>query len=95
MKQTLLVPILVLLAGWSSGALAGCQCVCMDGEVRAICSSSLDIQPICMPRVCPIAPPSVEPVQMPRVAPVGTKSCTQKQIYNEQTGRYEWKEVCS
>ncbi|HFD33437.1 MAG TPA: hypothetical protein ENJ28_12115 [Gammaproteobacteria bacterium] len=73
---------------------ASCRCVCMNGEVRAICSSTLDIEPICPPRTCPITPPSVEPIQRPRVPPVGTSRCVQKQIYNEYTHRYEWKEVC-
>ena len=73
---------------------ASCRCVCMNGEVRAVCSSTLDIEPVCPPRVCPIVPPSVEPIQRPKIPPVGTSSCVQKQIYNEYTRRYEWKEVC-
>ena len=35
----------------SSGAYASCQCVCMNEEVRAVCSSTLDIEPICPPRI--------------------------------------------
>jgi hypothetical protein len=77
-----------------SNANAACQCVCINGEVRAVCSSTLDIEPICSPRVCPITPPSVEPIQRPRVPPIGTSRCVQKQIYNEYTRRYEWREVC-
>ena len=75
-------------------AMADCRCVCMEGEVRAVCSSTLDIEPICPPRICPITPPSVQPIQQPRVPPIGTKTCTQKQVHNEYTRRYEWKEVC-
>lgn len=29
-----------------------------------------------------------------RVPPVGTKNCTMKQVYNEQTKKYEWKSTC-
>jgi len=75
-------------------AAADCQCVCMDGQVRVVCSSAIDLKPICPPRVCPITPPSIPPIQPPRVPPIGTETCTQKQVYNEYTRRYEWKEVC-
>ena len=73
---------------------AGCKCVCMGGQNQPICSSSIDLPPICPPRVCPLETPSVQPLQSPRVPPIGTKSCTQKQVYNDFSGRYEWKEVC-
>lgn len=75
-------------------AMAACQCVCVSGEVRPICSSTLDVRPICPPRVCPIVTPSVEPIQRPRVPPVGTKQCVQRQVYNERAQRYEWREIC-
>jgi hypothetical protein len=95
MKTILLFCVaLMLILVLASNTSADCQCVCMNGEVRAICSSTLDIEPICPPRVCPITPPSVEPIQPPRVPPIGTSKCVQKQIYNEYTGQYEWREVC-
>ena len=90
MKKILMLALLAL----PFDMIADCQCVCMEGEVQAVCSSTLDIKPICAPRVCPITPPAVEPVQTPRVPPIGTKTCVQKQVYNEITGAYEWKEVC-
>lgn len=74
---------------------ADCRCACVDGKVEALCSSSIDIEPICAPRVCPIKPPAVKPIQQPRVPPIGTKACTQKQVYNEDKGKYEWQEVCN
>jgi len=73
---------------------AGCRCVCMDGRVQPICSSSLDIKPICAPRICPIETPSVKPIQTPVVPPIGTKQCVKKYIYNDRTMKYEWKTVC-
>jgi hypothetical protein len=93
--KTLSILAFALLAILSTyAANAACRCVCMNGEVRAVCSSTLDIEPICSPRVCPIVTPSIEPIQRPRVPPVGTSNCVQKQIYSERTRRYEWKEVC-
>lgn len=91
--------ILLLIAGigvlLATGVVnADCRCVCMNGNVQAVCSSTLDVEPVCSPRVCPITPPSVEPIQRPRVPPVGTTNCVQRQVYNEYTRQYEWKEVC-
>lgn len=89
---------LLAVVGWGflfiGEADAACQCVCMDGEVQAVCTSALDIEPICAPRICPIVPPAIEPIQKPRVPPIGTSKCVQKLIYNDQTKKYEWQEVC-
>ena len=94
MKALSILALLVCATLATYKADAACNCVCINGEVRAVCSSTLDIEPICSSRVCPIVSPSVEPIQRPRVPPVGTTNCVQKQIYNERTRRYEWKEVC-
>lgn len=94
MKTLSILALAVLAILPTYAANASCRCVCMNGKVRVVCSSTLDIEPICSPRVCPIVPPSVEPIQRPRFPPVGTSNCVQKQIYNERTRRYEWKEVC-
>ena len=73
---------------------AACVCRCVTGEMRALCQSSIDIEPICPPTVCPIVPPSITPIQTPRVPPVGTTQCRQVQVFNGFTNRYEWREVC-
>lgn len=80
--------------GFADDAGAACVCRCVDGEVRALCSSSIDVPPICAPRVCQITPPSVAPIQVPRVPPVGTTECRMAQVLNPRTQRYEWREVC-
>ena len=94
MKTWLLTAVGLLLVFVAPDLIARCQCVFMNGEVRAVCSSTLDIEPICSPRIYPLTPPSIKPIQQPRVPPIGTSRCVQKQIYNEYTRRYEWKEVC-
>src|SRR5262245_5924414 len=71
-----------------------CRCACVNGEVVPLCSNSLDLPPICAPRICPIVPSAIEPIQPPRIPPVGTSQCTMKQVLNRFTGRYEWKEIC-
>jgi hypothetical protein len=73
---------------------AACQCRCVNGSVQALCSSTLDVQPICAPQVCPIVPPAVQPIATPQVPPLGTSSCNMQQVYNSQKGLYEWKNIC-
>lgn len=92
MKPSVLLLSLLLLT--PIVVRADCSCVCMQGQVRAVCSGALDLKPICAPRICPVTPPSVKPIQKPRVPPIGTTKCVQRQIYNEQSERYQWREVC-
>lgn len=86
---------LLLLAGAAFDASASCVCRCVNGEVVPLCTSSLDLAPICAPRVCPLTPPSIAPLDSLRLPPLGTTSCRQEQVLNPYTGRYEWKRVCS
>jgi len=73
---------------------ASCHCACVNGQVRAICSSSIDLKPICAPRICPIKTPSIRPIQTPMVPPIGTSNCRKEQVYNDNTRRYEWRTIC-
>jgi len=75
-------------------AYARCECRCVDGKVAALCENSVDLPPICAPSICPIVPPRIEPIQPPRIPPIGTTKCEQKQVYNPNTKRYEWQEIC-
>ena len=92
--KKILLSWMILSAILTTSLSASCRCACVNGEVRALCSSSLDIEPICAPRVCHITPPSIIPIQTPSVPPIGTSNCVQKQVYNENTGMYQWKKVC-
>jgi len=94
MKLGILFVISVMIILAASFAGADCKCLCINGEVQAVCSSSLDLQPLCPPRICPLTPPSIEPLKLPSLPPLGTSKCVQQQVYNERTGRYEWREVC-
>jgi hypothetical protein len=92
-------PFVFLLIVFTAGFVGAqktnsCHCACVNGEVKALCSSSTDVPPVCAPRVCPIVTPSVKPIAPPRVPPVGTSTCKMKQVYNETTKKYEWKSVC-
>jgi len=78
---------------YSSGA-GSCECICVNGSVRAICSSTIDIAPICSPSICPIMQPSIKPIASPKIAPIGTKQCSMQQVYNSNLSKYEWKNLC-
>jgi hypothetical protein len=94
MKITFVAMVFFSVLFVTNWTYAGCDCTCVNGEVRAICSSALDVETICTPYRCPVVPPSIEPIQQPRVQSIGTSTCDQRQIYNEVTRQPEWREVC-
>ena len=76
-------------------AAADCVCRCVDGAMRAICSSSTDLQPVCPAVICPMAPlGSNKPFDPPAIPPPGMTRCEQAQVLNLATLRYEWQQVC-
>ena len=93
MRNLMVTLILLNLTGVADAA---CRCVCIEGysTPQPLCDSSIEVRPICAPRVCPVAQPSVPPVQAPVVPPVGTTNCQQEHVFNPFTGQYEWKTVC-
>lgn len=79
---------------WPIQAQASCECRCVGGSMQALCSSSLDIPPICPATICEIPPASIAPIQTPRIPPIGTSECSQRQVLNPATHRYEWRSLC-
>ena len=75
-------------------AAAKCECRCVDGQNRPVCDSSMDLEPLCPPRLCPLVPPVIRPIEEPRLPPLGWSSCSQKQVLNPATNQYEWQKVC-
>lgn len=86
----LVIAALVIAAGAAS---ANCVCRCVDGSMQAVCTGP-ESPIVCPPAVCPIPPPSIAPIVPPRLPPPGTETCTQQQVLDPRTGRYEWQEVC-
>lgn len=75
-----------------AAAEATCNCYCVDGEVRQLCTSTLDLPAICAPRICPIMPPSLQPIMPPTIPPLGTTSCRVVRVWNGF--EYVWQRVC-
>jgi len=76
-------------------AQASCECRCVDGSMKALCSNAIDIPPICPATACALPPASIAPIRPPRIPPIGTSQCSQQQILNPATHRYEWHRICS
>ncbi len=90
MKKSLLYIALLFVA---NNAFASCRCACVNGSMQSLCTSSLDIPAMCM-GMCPMTPPSIQPLPSLQLPPLGTSQCTQKQVFNQAAGRYEWRSVC-
>jgi hypothetical protein len=93
MAQRIVLAIIIVLA-LAAQAKASCVCRCVDGSVHALCSSAVDIAPICPMIPCGIPPAAIAPIKPPRVPPVGTFQCQQQQVQNPVTLQYEWHRVC-
>ena len=103
MRKLALVVALVAVraAFFVEEANAHCVCRCVNGSVQPICSSEVDLPPICAPIICPIVPPSVTqmqpsvtPMQPAIVPPIGTSFCSLQQVPSPYTNQYEWRRVC-
>ena len=88
----LLISLYLLLI--STFSYGNCVCRCVNGEMTPICSSSIDLPPICPPTICQLVPPSIQPISPPSLPPIGTSQCQNKQVFNPYSNRYEWKLIC-
>jgi hypothetical protein len=91
MRLLLAAAFVLLLAAESE---ASCVCRCVDGEMQPLCESSIDVPPVCPVTICALVPPSVTPMQPLGIPPLGTSQCSQRQVLNPTTRRYEWRSVC-
>lgn len=86
--------VLVALAALSGAAGAACVCRCLGGKAQAVCSNSTDIPPLCSSTVCPMSPPRVSPMDAAKPKPMVKPGCKIRQVYNPDTGRHEWGQIC-
>ncbi len=73
---------------------AVCNCRCVDGKAKAVCSSSTEIPPLCNNTICPLSPPQKTPLDARQPAPTVTPGCQTKQVYDPKAGTYAWEQVC-
>jgi hypothetical protein len=87
----------VLLFGvvLATEAQTSCVCRCVDGQMQPLCSSSIDLPPICPMTACSMAPLSIAPIQPLQLPPLGTSQCSQQQLMNPATRQYEWRSICN
>lgn len=86
--------VALCLVAAPSPAFARCNCACVDGDMQPICTTSIEITPICPPSVCPLAPLAVTPIQPPTIPPVGASYCYPAQVLNPHIKRYQWQQLC-
>ena len=94
MKVIAVISLLFISVNLNSTANASCTCECVNGQVEAICSNSMELRPLCAPRLCPLVNPSLKPLDSLTLPPLGTTTCTNMQVYNPYTYQYEWEEIC-
>jgi hypothetical protein len=59
----------LVLAGHAN---ASCVCRCVDGQMQPLCTSAIDLRPICPMGACAMASPSIAPLQPMWLPPLGT-----------------------
>lgn len=84
---------MILVTLLSFQVQAACKCSCINGQLRNLCTSKLDIQTPCN-GFCPIVTPSIAPLEPIMVPPIGTRSCHNMQVYNQYTRTYQWQIIC-
>jgi hypothetical protein len=90
-----ILAVCLILAVLSVGNVsASCVCRCVNGQMVPLCSSTIEIPPICPPTICGIVPPSIQPIPRPMIPPIGTTSCAPQQVMNPYTRQYEWRTIC-
>src|ERR1044072_1106133 len=76
----------------SNGPAYGlCACQCVDGQMRAVCTSTIEHRPLCPPSVCPLPPPTISPANPRSSSPTNPRGCVQQQVMNPDNKRYEWR----
>ena len=77
-------------------AVADCVCQCVNGELAAICSGNISVQPTCAPRSCPAPDSSLSTARNQLVSSRGGNGsdCAPRQVLDPISGKYEWQVLC-
>lgn len=81
---------------FTSTAVADCVCQCVNGELAAICTGNIAVQPTCAPRSCPAPTASLSMARNQQVSSQGGSGsdCAPRQVLNPVSGKYEWQVLC-
>ena len=89
------IAVILLTVAFVGTALADCVCQCVNGEVAAICTGNIAVQPQCAPRSCPAPSASLSMARNLQVSSQGGGSdCAPQQVMDPVSGKYEWKVLC-
>ena len=84
--------VVLLLLSLAPQAQAACTCQCVNGTLRPLCSSPMDLQPTNCMGFCPMTAPSL-PSVTPTVPPLGTGVCEQARVC-DRSGNCRSQRVC-
>lgn len=90
----LALTLMVALVLSTGRAHASCSCECINGRQVPVCSTFIEIRPICPITMCPIPPVSIQPGPVIQVPPVGGHRCYQAQVFDRYFNQYVWRQVC-
>lgn len=79
----------------ASPAVAGCACLCQDGQNRPVCDAPAAIRPVCAPRACATGQPVIRSLPSRRIRPLGQAQCALTRVYDEASGNFEWVRLCN
>lgn len=77
-------------------AVADCVCQCVNGELAAICTGNVNVQPSCAPRSCPAPTANLSIARNQTVSSRGGSGsgCAPRQVLDPISGKYEWQVLC-
>ena len=81
---------------FANTAFADCVCQCVNGELAAICSGTISVQPTCAPRSCPAPNASLSMARNQQVSSQGGSGsdCAPRQVLDPISGKYKWQVLC-
>lgn len=101
MIRTMVAAAAMMIVGaaammFSGVATADYVCQCVNGELAAIVSGNISVQPVCAPRVCPAPPGTSSMARNMQVSAQGGggSDCAPRQVMDTVSGKYEWKVLC-
>jgi len=92
------VPIVLSAMLWSAQASAVCECYCVDGVLRTLCSGVDEAQQgvtQCLDRaasLCPVADPSASQTYDPPEE--GAENCRDAKVWDPAAGEFKTRKIC-
>jgi hypothetical protein len=96
MRNIIKAILTAALMTFAGVAAADYVCQCVNGELAAIYSGNVSVEPVCAPRSCPAPTASSSTARSLQVSTQGGggSDCAPRQVMDPISGKYEWKVLC-